>query len=81
MGKQTVQAKKVWSISIESILVFLSYLIFLANLCEEFNLQSGGPSSLFVLGAWSQVMRGLKNKALFVQESKSLSDSGSSSNR
>ena len=64
MGKQTIQAKKVWSITIESILVFLSYLIFLANLCEEFNLQSGGPSSLFVLGAWSQVMRGLKNKAL-----------------
>ena len=48
MGKQTIQAKKVWSVTIESILVFLSYLIFLANLCEEFNPQSGGPSSLFV---------------------------------
>ena len=57
MGKQNIQAKKVWSITIESILVFL------ANLCEEFKLQSGGPSSLFVLWAWSQVMRGLKNKS------------------
>ena len=38
------------AITIESILVFLSYLIFLANLCEEFNLQSGCPSSLFVFG-------------------------------
>ena len=64
MGKQKIQAKKVLSITIESILVFLPYLIFLANLCEEFNLQSGGPSSLFVLGALSQVMPGLKSKAL-----------------
>ena len=63
MGKQTIQAKKVWSINIESILVFLPYLNFLANLCEEFKLQSGGPSSLFVLWAWSQIMRGLKNKS------------------
>ena len=50
MRKQNIQAKKVWSITIESILVFMSYLIFLANLCEEFNLQSGGPSFLFVFG-------------------------------
>ena len=39
MGKQKIQAKKIWSITIESILVFLSYLIFLANLCEEFNVK------------------------------------------
>ena len=39
MGEQNIQAKKVWSITIESILVFLSYLIFLANLCEEFNVK------------------------------------------
>ena len=48
MGKQNIQDKKVSSITIESISVFLSYFNFLANLCEEFNLQSGGPSSLFV---------------------------------
>ena len=48
MGKQNIHAKKVSSITIESISVFLPYFNFLANLCEEFNLQSGGPSSLFV---------------------------------
>ena len=50
MGKQNMQAKKVWSITMESTSVFLPYLNFLANLCEEFNLQSGCPSSLFVFG-------------------------------
>ena len=50
MGKQNIQDKKVSSITMESISVFLSYFNFLVNLCEEFNLQSGGPSFLFVFG-------------------------------
>ena len=79
MGKQNIQAKKVSSITIESILVFLSYLIFLANLCEEFNLQPGVLLPFLFWGPDHRLCEVWKIKPSFVQESKTLSDSGSSS--